>query len=91
MFNINDQLFLKTLLITIRGNTIKYSPIKKRKKLKEENKLEQEINELEEKIHNDFSNADEDKIVNLARKKETLIEMRKLKEYCCGLGVGTKI
>ena len=33
----------------------------------------------EEIINNDFSNADEDKIVNLARKKETLIEIRKEK------------
>ena len=79
VFNINDQLFLETLLMTIRGNTIKYSSIKKRKKLEKENKLEQEINELEEIINNDFSNADEDKIVNLARKKETLIEIRKEK------------
>ena len=36
MFNINDQLFLETLLMTIRGNTIKYSSIKKRRKLEEE-------------------------------------------------------
>ena len=79
VFNLNDQLFLETLLMTIRGNTIKYSSIKIRKKLEEENKLEQEINELEEIINNDFSNADEDKIVNLARKKKTLIEKRKEK------------
>ena len=79
VFNINDQLFLETLLMTIRGNTIKYSSVEKRKKLEEENKLEQEINELEEIINNDFSNADEDKIVNLARKKETFIEIRKEK------------
>ena len=30
-FNINDQLFLETLLMTIRGNTIKYSLIKKKR------------------------------------------------------------
>ena len=30
-FNINDQLFLETLLMIIRGNTIKDSAIKKRK------------------------------------------------------------
>ena len=33
-FNINDQLFLETLLMIIRGNTIKYSSIKKRKNKK---------------------------------------------------------
>ena len=31
-FNINDQLFLETLLMTIRGNTIKYSSIKKKER-----------------------------------------------------------
>ena len=30
-FNINDQLFLETLLMMIRGNTIKYSSFKKNK------------------------------------------------------------
>ena len=30
-FNINDQLFLETLLMIIRDNTIKYSAIKKGK------------------------------------------------------------
>ena len=30
-FNINDQLFLETLLMMIRGNTIKYSSEKKKK------------------------------------------------------------
>ena len=33
VFNINDQLFLETLLMTIRGETFKYSSVKKRKKL----------------------------------------------------------
>ena len=39
-FNINDQLFLETLLMIIRGNTIKYSSIKRRKKGEHEQKLE---------------------------------------------------
>ena len=30
VFNINDQLFLETLLMMIRGNTIKYSSIRKK-------------------------------------------------------------
>ena len=46
-FNINDQLFLETLLMVIRGNTIKYSSVKNRKKIEEENKLEEEIRVLE--------------------------------------------
>ena len=40
--------------MTIRGNTIKYSSIKKRKKLEDEHKLEQEIKQLEDEINNDF-------------------------------------
>ena len=33
-FNINDQLFLETSLMMIRGNTIKYSSEKKKEKSK---------------------------------------------------------
>ena len=29
VFTINDQLFLETLLMTIRGDTIKYNSVKK--------------------------------------------------------------
>ena len=78
-FNINDQLFLETLLMTIRGNTIKYSSIKKRKKLEDEHKLEQEIKQLEDEINNDFSNIDDEKILNLSRKKNILTDIRKEK------------
>ena len=35
-FNINDQLLLETLLMMIRGNTIKHSSEKKKQRLKEE-------------------------------------------------------
>ena len=48
-FNIGDQLFLETLLMMIRGNTIKYSFIKKRQKNEQQNKIEDEIKELEDK------------------------------------------
>ena len=48
-------------------------------KTKLENKLEQEIKELEAEINNDFSSIDENKITNFARKKEILIEIRKEK------------
>ena len=78
-FNINDQLFLETLLMTIRGNTIKYSSIKKRKKLEDEHKLEQEIKQLEDEINNDFSNIDDEKILNLSQKKTILSDIRKEK------------
>ena len=62
MFGINDQLFLETLLTIIRGNTIKYSSIKKRKCNEEENKLEQEIKKkIEDEIINNFLNIDIEK------------------------------
>ena len=63
--------------MTIRGNTIKYCSIKKRRKNEEKMKLEQEISELEDEINNDFSNVEENKILSLAQKKETLVEIRK--------------
>ena len=40
--------------MVIRGNTIKYSSVKKRKKLEEEKKIEEEIRVLEEEINNNF-------------------------------------
>ena len=49
-FNINDQLFLETLLMMIRGNTIKYSSEKKKKRVKEEKALEEDIKRLENEI-----------------------------------------
>ena len=78
-FNINDQLFLETLLMTIRGNTIKYCSIKKKVKLEDENKILQEIKELEDELNNDFSNAEENKILELSQKKQSLIDIRKEK------------
>ena len=35
-FNINDQLFLETLLVIIRGHTIKYSSFKKKQSIEED-------------------------------------------------------
>ena len=61
-FNINDQLFLETVLMIIRGNTIKYSSIKKRKKQEEEKKVEEEISKLEEDINSDLLNIELEKI-----------------------------
>ena len=55
-FNINDQLFLETLLMIIRGNTIKYSSMKKRKKQEEEKMVEEKISKLEEDINTDLLN-----------------------------------
>lgn len=78
-FNINDQLFLETLLMIIRGSTIKYSSIKKRNKLEEENKLENEISILEEEIGNNFINVNFEKIQILTQMKDRLVDIRKEK------------
>ena len=55
-FNINDQLFLETLLLMIRGNTIKYSSFKRKKQQQEEIRLEQEIRILEDEVNLNFNN-----------------------------------
>jgi len=47
-FVINDQLFLETVLMEIRGKTIAYSSAKKREKQERENKLCEDIKILEE-------------------------------------------
>ena len=45
-FTINDQLFLETLLFSIRWETIEYSSRKKKESLQEEKKLEVEIKKI---------------------------------------------
>ncbi len=50
--NINDQLFLETLLMEIRGKTISYSSFKKKERNERERELINEINELEENLEN---------------------------------------
>ena len=45
-FSINDQLFLETLLMIIRGNTIQFSSFNKRKNTEKEKKLEADIKKL---------------------------------------------
>lgn len=48
-FTINDQLLLEVLLMTIRGETIKFSSRKKKETEKEEVNLEKQIKILEDK------------------------------------------
>lgn len=75
-FEINDQLFLETLLLMIRGNSIKFSSIKKKKKQEEENKLEHEIKILEEEINTNLRNINEDTLREFDQKKTRLTEIR---------------
>lgn len=79
IFNINDQLFLETLLMMIRGHTIKYSSVKKKKSLEEEKQLEEEIKDLETEINDDLLNLKEETLQNLSLKKNRLTEIRKHK------------
>ncbi|MCG7892737.1 MAG: reverse transcriptase domain-containing protein, partial [Candidatus Thiodiazotropha endolucinida] len=78
-FNINDQLFLETLLMMIRGMTIKYSSEKKKRSTEAELKLEKDIESLENQINANFNNVDEQKIQDLSAKKEQLTNLRKSK------------
>ena len=64
-FSINDQLFLETLLLMIRGNTIEYSPFKKNQKQQEEEKNEQEIKLLEDEVNCNFLNMSEESLNDL--------------------------
>ena len=79
LFNINDQLFFETLLMMVRGHTIKYSSVKKKKSLEEEKLLEEEIGNLETEINDDLLNVKEETLQNLSLKKNRLTEIRKLK------------
>ena len=78
-FNINDQLFLETLLLMIRGNTIKYSSFKKKQQQQEEIRLEREIKILEDEVNLNFNNMSEEKLNNLENKKTTLTDIQKEK------------
>ena len=79
IFNINDQLFLETLLVIIRGHTIKYSSFKKKQFLAEEKKLEEEILDLETRINDNLCNVTDQTIQTLSQKKIRLTEIRKTK------------
>ena len=76
---INDQLLLETILMMIRGETIKYSSFKKKKQTAEEKQLEKEIENIEAKITNSLNEITEDDINILEEKKSALSELRKVK------------
>ena len=75
-FTINDQLFLETLLMIIRGNTIQFSSFNKKKNTEKENKLEADIMKLEEEISSNINNIDDEKLDTLVQKKNQFIELR---------------
>ena len=71
-FRINDQLFLDTLLMEIRGQTISYSSYKKKQNDKKEMQLAEKILQLEQ-------NLNEEKMGELEKLKLELTELRQIK------------
>lgn len=69
-FTINDQLFLDTLLMEIRGKTISYSSFKKKKMLQKEQNLEKEILKLEQ-------NLSEVSLITLTEKQKEYEDIRR--------------
>ena len=78
-FIINDQLLLETILMMIRGETIKYSSYKKKNNEKEEKQLENEIQLLEQSVMNNLNEASADDIKTSDDKRNLLVELRKVK------------
>ena len=78
-FSINDQLFLETLLLMIRGSIIKYSSQRKKQRQEEEAKLEKDIKLIEEEVNANFLNLSEDVLDELESKKSLLNEIQKEK------------
>ena len=60
-FQVNDQLFLETLLIEIRGKTISHSSYRKKQQDTREKSLRDEIQELEDQDNLDFEKIEEKK------------------------------
>ena len=58
------------ILLGIRGETIKYSPRKKKLKQKEEKTLENEISKLENSISADLQNANIEEVNLLEKRKQ---------------------
>ena len=74
---INDQLFFDTLLMLIRGETISYSSMKKKKCSQREKNIETEISKLESDLsHTEYEN---NILEELEYKKACLEDIRKQK------------
>ena len=97
-FIVNDQLFLETLMMEIRGKSISYATYKKKLKDKEEKELIKSIQKLEdnlveenipevEKLKQDLCNIREEKMQGfLVRSRANIIENgEKPSQYFCSL------
>lgn len=76
-FDINDQLLLETMLLIIRGETIKYSSRKKKEKTELEKQLEKDIFQMEKNITENLNDFNIEDLNNLEEKKTRLYELRK--------------
>ena len=102
-FIVNDQLFLETLMMEIRGKSISYATYKKKLKDKEEKELIKSIKKLEdnlveenipevEKLKQDLCNIREEKMQGfLVRSRANIIENEeKPSQYFCSLASHNK-
>ena len=78
LFNINNQLFLETLLMMIRAIQLNIVLLK-RKITRRRKKIQQEINDLEDEINNNILQISKETFQNLSLKKTRLTEIRKNK------------
>ena len=67
----------QTLLLMIRGNTIKYSSFKKKQQQQQEIQLEQEIKIIEDEVNANFINMSGEILDNLETKKTMLYDIQK--------------
>ena len=70
-FRIEEDLFLETLLMEIRGKTIAYSSFKKKQENRREKELEEKINDIENNLTSNF-----DELNTLKTELETLREKK---------------
>ncbi|KAK3107474.1 hypothetical protein FSP39_015361 [Pinctada imbricata] len=69
---IDDQLFLETLIVIIRGNTISYSTAKKRELIQQTENLEKKIEKLEN--HDGLTEDRQNELRNLKKELEQIRE-----------------
>ena len=81
-FIVNDQLFLETLMMKIRGKSISYATYKKKLKDKEEKELIKSIQKLED-------NLVEENILEVEKLKQDLCYIKEEKGFLVRCGHGT--
>ena len=88
-FTISDDHFLEMVLLRIRGETIKFASIQKRKKSEQENRLVKEIANLESKLGHNLLIVEEKK-VELEKLRERSIQGNIIRSRAQWLNEGEK-